>query len=87
MGGALFLAIATSVFNGHVLPSLEKIGLENPDELAGLQSASESSTMLEDLRGVLSEGYNRQLLVMCGSAGAQAFAILLMWQKPQLRLP
>jgi hypothetical protein len=87
MGGAVVLAIATSVFNGHVLPTLRALGLESTEELMLTSGSSIYGEVGNELRIVLSEGYNRQMLVLCASAASQILAILLLWKKQQIVLP
>jgi hypothetical protein len=87
MGGAIILSIATSVFNTYVRPELSA----RLDPTAS-ESVLVSGTLLDslppqvatDVRGVLAEGFNRQMIVLCVCSALQIPASLLMWQKKQL---
>jgi len=88
------VAISTSVFNSYVEPRLaDALGIVGQSDnllnsLMGL--VGELNTMppelREQVRMILCGGYNRQMLVLCGSAAAQIPAALLMWKKDQLRV-
>ncbi|KXX79724.1 Multidrug resistance protein 3 [Madurella mycetomatis] len=73
MGSAMFLAIATSVFNGYL-----GITGDNAADFAGVSEQQEES------RRMLSEGYNRQMLVLCAVSAAQIPATLLLWKRKQI---
>ncbi|KAI9842654.1 MAG: hypothetical protein M1837_007021 [Sclerophora amabilis] len=87
MGGAIGLAIVTSVMNSFVKSRLAEILSADQIE-AFLQSISMIGTLppalAEMVRSVLGEGYNLQMKVLIGFAAAQIPAILLMWQKKQI---
>jgi hypothetical protein len=90
MGGVIILAIATSVFNGHVRPGLSQV-LGRPMDsgqsiLPGEIFATLPSEQLESARAVLAHGYNLQMIVLAAFAAAQIPATLLMWQKKQIRV-
>ncbi|KAM7191826.1 Major facilitator superfamily domain containing protein [Rhypophila sp. PSN 637] len=84
-GSAFGLAITTSVFNAYIRAQLSELGVTNT--LQGL-----SSDFLDALPGhlkdaasqILSDGYNRQMLVLCGFAAAQFPAALLLWRRKQI---
>lgn len=86
MGGAIIIAISTSVFNSYVTPHLASLGFSGANVLVMLEKKLDSLPVatLRDIRHVLSQGYNRQMLVLCVSAAAQVPAGLLMWKKEQL---
>ncbi|CAH0052188.1 unnamed protein product [Clonostachys solani] len=85
MGSAFGLAIATSVFNGYGMSRLRDLGIAEPTELflAGESDILPESTQ-EVVRQILSEGYNRQMLVLCAFAAAQVPATLLMFKRKQV---
>ncbi|KAI0011598.1 putative multidrug resistance protein fnx1 [Xylariaceae sp. FL0662B] len=86
MGGAIVLAISTSVFNTYAKPQLETLlSISDTDALTTLLPALPQD-LQEQVRYVLAEGYNRQILVLCVSAALQIPASLLMWKKKQLRV-
>lgn len=85
MGSAVGVAIGTSVFNGYVSSRLQALGLADP--LRGLATGDLSilsTTMQAEARDILSEGYNRQMLVALAFAAAQAPAALLIWRREQI---
>ena len=89
MGGSVVLAIATSVFNGATRARIEDIiGTtgSNPLVNIGGSLASLSTGAQEDIRLILAEGYNRQMLVLCGTGAAQILFTLLMWKKQQIKI-
>lgn len=80
----------TSVLNGFVLPALVDLGVSSPQVALDEARFGSSPITVEDrdrMRVILSEGYNRQLLVICASSVAQALAVLLVWKKHQVTLP
>jgi MFS family permease len=86
VGGAIVLAVATSVFNGYVLPRLKVLGVTDIREITSLDPSA-ALELGAEIRNVLSQGYSRQLLVLCGSASAQTLALLLIWKRKQIQLP
>ncbi|KAI1087948.1 putative multidrug resistance protein fnx1 [Rostrohypoxylon terebratum] len=85
MGSAVGVAIGTSVFNGYISSPLEALGLVDP--LSGLATGDLSmlsATMQAEAREILSEGYNRQMLVALAFASAQVPAALLIWRREQI---
>ncbi|PQE06763.1 MFS multidrug transporter protein [Rutstroemia sp. NJR-2017a BBW] len=84
MGSAIGLAIATSVFNGYTLSHFADLGItvSMTDLITGQQSLPES--VREDTRRILSEGYNRQMLVLCVVSAAQIPTAMLMWKRKQI---
>ncbi|KAI3321485.1 hypothetical protein HD806DRAFT_523965 [Xylariaceae sp. AK1471] len=87
MGSSIVLAISTSVFNTYARPKLQELlGVSSSDDLLFSREALASlpHALLEEVRLVLAEGYNRQVLVLAVSAALQVPASLLMWRKKQL---
>ncbi|GAB1315320.1 hypothetical protein MFIFM68171_05530 [Madurella fahalii] len=73
MGSAMFLAIATSVFNGY-------LGITGENAPAFVAVSGQQ----EEARRTLSEGYNRQMLVLCAISAAQIPPTLLLWKGKQI---
>ncbi|KAI0150189.1 major facilitator superfamily domain-containing protein [Xylariaceae sp. FL1272] len=87
MGSTVVLAIATSVFNTYARPKLQElVGASSVDDLTSSTLASLPTAVYQEVRHVLSEGYNRQFLVLTVSAALQVPASLLMWKRKQLRV-
>ncbi|KAI1503030.1 putative multidrug resistance protein fnx1 [Biscogniauxia marginata] len=85
IGSSIVLAISTSVFNTYARPHLEALlGISDVDSLVGNSLTLLPQELQEEVRYTLSEGYNRQILVLCVSAALQIPASLLMWKKKQL---
>ncbi|KAH8166270.1 hypothetical protein CIB48_g1935 [Xylaria polymorpha] len=87
MGSSIVLAISTSVFNTYARPKLQGLlGVSSADDLLFSEEvlASLSPAVLVELRHLLAEAYNRQVLVLAVSAALQIPASLLMWKKKQL---
>ncbi|KAI1773179.1 putative multidrug resistance protein fnx1 [Hypoxylon cercidicola] len=84
MGGAMVLAISTSVFNTYARPQLQTLlGVSDTDTLISFLGTLPQA-LQEQVRYTLAEGYNRQVLVLCVSAALQIPASLLMWKKEQV---
>lgn len=89
MGGALGLAITTSVLNSYVSSHLSHFLTP-----AQVNSLLQISAALADLKpelqllvkSVFAEGYNIQMKILCGLAAAQIPGSLIMWQKEQIVL-
>ncbi|ORX94599.1 MFS multidrug transporter-like protein [Clohesyomyces aquaticus] len=88
MGGAIVLAIATSVFNSYTHPRLAKF--QEAFHLPGDSTTSAQLLALADgqekneIRSILAHGYNLQMYVLCAFAAAQIPAALLLWRKKQI---
>lgn len=85
MGSAMGLAIAMSVFNGYITPRLADLGIKDP--VAAINTASSdaiSSTLENEVRLILSEGYNHQMLVLCGISAAQIPIASMLWKRKQI---
>ncbi|XDG05322.1 hypothetical protein ABKA04_004937 [Annulohypoxylon sp. FPYF3050] len=86
IGSSMILAISTSVFNTYARPELQKLlGMSDTDALSELLPTL-TPALQEQVRLILAEGYNRQILVLCVSAAAQIPCTLLMWKKKQITL-
>lgn len=89
MGGAIGLAIVTTVLNSFVRSNLSKF--LTPEEVEGLlQTASSLDKFPTDIQhviqGVFAQGYNTQFKILAGLAAAQIPSSLIMWQKKQIVL-
>jgi hypothetical protein len=91
LGGALGLAVVTTVFTGYVHRELSHgsfsasdidIFLRNTKNFDGLDEAKAGIG-----RMVLAKGHNVQMMIVAGFSGAQIPAALLIWSKPQIRIP
>ncbi|KAI1210085.1 putative multidrug resistance protein fnx1 [Annulohypoxylon truncatum] len=84
MGSSLVLAIATSVSNTYARPKLQTLlGISDTDALSAIIPTL-SPALQEQVRLLLAESYNRQVLVLCVSAALQIPCTFLMWRKKQL---
>lgn len=89
VGSAIVIAISTSILNSYIRPELSTLlGISSNDSLLALgQSlASLSDEVQTEVRHILAEGYNRQMLVLCASAAAQIPSGLLLWRKEQIMI-
>ena len=87
LGGAVGLAIVTTVLNGYVKSRLlEFLTLDQIN--AGLKSTQSFNNLppaaAVALRNIFAEGYNLQMRVMIGTSAAQIPTAFLMWQKKQM---
>ncbi|MCJ1380726.1 hypothetical protein MMC17_003834 [Xylographa soralifera] len=84
LGGAIGLAIASSVLNSYIKSHSENI-LSPGDLAALLQSTDVLVTFAPDVRAslqdVFAQGYNLQYKIIAGIAAAQFPAAVLMWRK------
>ena len=89
LGGAIGLAIVTSIFNRSMRPKLLQLLLPAQVD-ALLESTSTLAAFSEEtqlaVRSSLGEGYNLQMTVLIGFAAAQLPATLLMWTKKALMI-
>ncbi|KAI0509536.1 putative efflux pump antibiotic resistance protein [Xylaria bambusicola] len=89
MGSAIFVAIVTAVFNGYVMYQLAQVGVGDLDSISGLGSQGHQpleASLQDAVRRILSEGYNRQMLVLSASGAAQFLTAFLLWHKNQIRV-
>lgn len=87
MGGAIFLAIVTTVFNSLIRSHLAEY--VTPDQINTiLQSVQTIYTYPPEtqdaIRAIFSEGYRLQMYILVGCAGAEMLGSFLMWQKKQI---
>jgi small neutral amino acid transporter SnatA (MarC family) len=87
MGGAIVLAIATSVFNGYTKPRISAL-LPAEQTAAVFQSATAIAALPPSaqfaVRSTFAHGFNLQMIVLCAFAAAQIPASLLMWKRKQI---
>ena len=86
-GGALGLAVASNVLNNHLRSSLA--GVIPASQLAELLKSTASIRLLPDevrirVLQAFSEGYNLQMKIMAGFAGAQVLTVATLWRKKQI---
>jgi len=87
MGSAIGLAIVTSVFNGYVRSELARLGIAASVTDLGSQRGQSSTLppgVQDEVLNALSQGYNRQMLVLCAFGAAQLPVALLMWKRKQI---
>jgi hypothetical protein len=88
MGGAVGLAIISTVMTGFIKPRLSHVLSPAQVDLV-LESAEALSRLGEQSRGevvrVLAEGYNLQFKILAGLAGLQIIGAGMMWQKNQIK--
>lgn len=86
MGSAFGLAITTSVFNGYTASQLGQLGISTDSNsvFSVAQLAELPAEVQVDVRTILSEGYNRQMVVLAALSAAQIPAALLLWRKKQI---
>jgi len=87
MGGAVFLAIASSVFLNFIRSNLAST--LHPSQIDAVLKSTHaiSALSLEDkvrVVEVLSKGYNLQFRILIGLAVAQFPSALLLWRKNQI---
>jgi hypothetical protein len=83
MGGAVTLAISTSVFNTYTEPRLHAYVLSTHPSLESVYSleglAAFAPTEQLAIHDILAKGYNLQMYVLCAFGAAQIPATLLLW--------
>jgi hypothetical protein len=89
LGGALILALITAVMNGDLKNTL--LGVLNQEEMLRVLRATEAIQMLPDptrtaVKETFLKGYNMQLRILVGFAGAGIPFTLLMWQAEPVRI-
>jgi len=82
MGGAIVLAIATSVFNNYAQQRIA--GFEQAAHISGSSMTSAQLLIMvdgpgqEQIKRILAHGYNLQMYVLCAFAVAQIPTALLL---------
>ena len=91
IGSTIIVAVTTALFNGFVFPRLSEIGITTSDRVIETFSHSATAKMSpevwDEARRILSQGYNRQMLVLVGCGAAQAVVALLQWEKQDKTKP
>ena len=87
MGGAIGLAIVTSILNGFVSSKL--LAFLPEDQVVALLQTSAVVNSLppelqESVRAIFGKAYNIQMRILIGLAAAQLPSSALMWQKKQI---
>jgi hypothetical protein len=87
MGGAIGLAITTSVLNGFIRSHLSKV-LSIDDIVALLQTSQTLENfdpiVQAQIRQVFAAGYTLQIKIVIGFAAGQILASAIMWQKKNI---
>jgi|TARA_R110002003_G_scaffold79_7_gene7071 hypothetical protein len=90
MGGAIVLAIATSVFNSYTNPQLAEYLSRysiTRDVIYSTQGLARLSIPdQETVRTILARGFNRQMIVLSAFAAAQIPTSFLLWRKEHIRV-
>lgn len=87
MGGAIGIAIATTLLNGLLRSRLSDFLSQPQVDILLLSAKSVSSfppTTQLMIRKAFAEGFNLQMKVLAGFAAAQIPSSFLMWQKKQI---
>jgi hypothetical protein len=88
MGGAIVLAIATSVFNSYTSPRLveylSRYGMTTNAIYSAQSLAKFSVADRDEVRSILAIGFNRQMIVLSAFAAAQIPTAALLWRKKQI---
>ena len=87
MGGAVGLAVVTTVFNSNVRPALaDLLSREQVETL--LRSAGAVKSFAPETQEIITNtfasAYNLQMKILAGFAAAQIPSSILMWQKKQI---
>lgn len=88
-GGALGLAVASTVGNNYITTQLQH--LLPPDQLSlVLKSTGATSLLPEPVRHrvieILVHSYNQRMRVLIGFTAAQLIALAMLWRRPQISL-
>ena len=90
MGGAIVLAIATSIFNSYTTPLLSEYLTRYSLTRDATYSTQGLKTLVEADQGavrmILARGFNRQMFVLSAFAAAQIPTSLLLWRKDHVRV-
>jgi hypothetical protein len=90
MGGAIVLSIATSVFNSYSTPRLMDymsrydITRDMIYSTYGIAKLNEADQVA--VKAVLTEGFNRQMIVLSAFAAAQIPTSILLWRREPIRV-
>lgn len=87
MGGAIGLAVVTTVLNSYIKSHL--LGILSSEQINELMKTTQAFALLppnlaESVKTVFANGYNLQMRVMIGFSAAQIPVALLMWQRKQI---
>lgn len=90
LGGAVILSTATAVGNGWIRGTLSEV--LSPEQLRALFRSTDTINMLagdvqDNVRGHFVQSFNLQMRIVLGVAVAAVLSSLMMWQKPQVRVP
>lgn len=87
MGGAIGLAVVTTVFNTQVRPELA--GFLSREQAEALLRSAEAIKAFppetqEIIKSTFADAYNLQMKILAGFAAAQIPSSFIMWQKKQI---
>ena len=90
LGGATILSVTTAIGNTRIRNVLS--GLLTSEQLLALFRSTETINLLQHdvqnrVRGHFVQSFNLQMRIVLGVAIAAVLSSLLMWQKPQIRVP
>ncbi|KAI1355098.1 major facilitator superfamily MFS-1 [Xylaria sp. FL0043] len=89
IGSAIVIAISTSIFNSYIQPELANL-LDDSPGIDPLELGQALRSLPFDrqsaLRGILSQGYRRQMIVLAASAAAQIPSSFLLWKERQIMI-
>ncbi|KAL9116207.1 MAG: hypothetical protein Q9227_000578 [Pyrenula ochraceoflavens] len=89
LGGALILAVITAAMNSKLNNELQRL-VPAGDVARIFRSTKIIQTLAEPtrdrVRDAFNRGYNMQLRILAGFAGAEILATLIMWQKEGVRI-
>ncbi|KAK7948856.1 uncharacterized protein PG986_009742 [Apiospora aurea] len=91
IGSTLMVAVTTALFNGFVFPRLSELGISDPNRVIETYSHGGTVGIAEDVwndaRGILPQGYNRQMYALVACGVAQVAVALLLWEKHPATTP
>ncbi|OAG06096.1 MFS multidrug transporter-like protein [Paraphaeosphaeria sporulosa] len=87
LGGALALAVATTVWNNYATTRLQH--LLPPDQLSMILKSTGAVSLLPEpakrqVMEVLVRSYNQRTRVLIGFTAAQFVAVMMLWRRPQI---
>lgn len=90
MGGAIVLAIATSVFNSYSTSQLadymSRYSITRDAIYSSQGIASLSEIDRQAVKTILARAFNRQMVVLTAFAAAQIPTSFLLWRKQQIKV-
>lgn len=90
LGGAVGVSVTTAVANSWIkTASLSLLPLHEVEAMfESVATIKKLPDALEyEIRGLFVKGFNTQMLILLGFAVGAVLCSLLMWQKPQIKVP